>query len=76
MSQEFCPLISPPTLSRGSDRDLCLDSTIQELPMYTFQVEVSLNGVEVAKYFDKYPLLPGVILLEQGKFTGMMSGGD
>ncbi|BAY68989.1 sensor histidine kinase [Anabaena sp. FACHB-709] len=73
MSQEFCPLISPPTLSRGSDRDLCLDSTIQELPMYTFQVEVSLNGVEVAKYFDKYPLLPGVILLEQGKFTGMMS---
>jgi len=73
VSQEFCPLVSPPTVSRGSDRDLGLDSTIQELPMYTFQVEISLTGVEVAKYFDKYPLLPGVILLEQGKFTGMIS---
>ncbi|BCL38865.1 sensor histidine kinase [Nostoc sp. MS1] len=73
MSQEFCSLISPPVLSAGSDRDLRLDSTIQELPMYTFGVEVSVTGAEVGKYFDKYPLLPGVILLEQGQFIGMIS---
>jgi signal transduction histidine kinase len=71
--QEFCSLISPPVLSAGSDRDLRLDSTIQELPMYTFAVEVSVTGAEVGKYFDKYPLLPGVILLEQGKYIGMIS---
>ncbi|AFY50137.1 histidine kinase [Nostoc sp. PCC 7524] len=57
----------------GSDRDLSLDSTLLELPMYTFQVEVSCIGAEVAKYFDKYPLLPGVILVEQGNFMGMIS---
>ncbi|MBD2343557.1 sensor histidine kinase [Anabaena subtropica] len=73
MSQEFCSLISPPVLSVGSDRDLGLDSTVLELPMYTFQVEVSFTGAEVAKYFDKDPLLPGVILLDQGKFIGMIS---
>ncbi|MEJ1936920.1 sensor histidine kinase, partial [Nostoc sp. NIES-2111] len=73
MPQEFCSLISPPVLAAGSDRDLRLDSTIQELPMYTFAVEVSVTGAEVGKYFDKYPLLPGVILLEQGKYIGMIS---
>ncbi|HEY9800633.1 MAG TPA: ATP-binding protein [Leptolyngbyaceae cyanobacterium] len=73
VSQEFCSVILPPVLSAGSDRDLRLDSTIQELPMYTFGVEVSVTGAEVGKYFDKYPLLPGVILLEQGKYVGMIS---
>lgn len=73
MSQEFCYQISPPVCSTGSDRDLSLDSSLQELPMYTFEVAVSCTGAEVAKYFDKYPSLPGVILLENGKFSGMIS---
>jgi len=73
VSQEFCYQISPPILSVGSDRDLSLESRLQELPMYTFEVSVSCTGAEVAKYFDKYPTLPGVILLEQGKFCGMIS---
>ncbi|AUS99397.1 histidine kinase [Nostoc sp. CENA543] len=73
MSQEFCYQISPPILSVGSDRDLSLESRLQELPMYTFEVSVNCTGTEVAKYFDKYPLLPGVILLEHGKFYGMIS---
>lgn len=73
MSKEFCCQISPPLLSFGSDRDLCLESSLQELPMYTFTVAVSCTGAEVAKYFDQYPLLPGVILIEQDKFRGMIS---
>ncbi|MEA5564263.1 sensor histidine kinase [Anabaena sp. UHCC 0399] len=73
MSKKFCSQISPPVLSVGSDRDLGLESSLQELPMYTFDVEVSFTGAEVAKYFDKYPSLPGVILVEQGKFRGMIS---
>ncbi|MHC5833407.1 MAG: CBS domain-containing protein, partial [Nostoc sp.] len=28
---------------------------------------------EVAHFLEKYPLLPGVILVEQGKFIGMIS---
>ncbi|MEA5505225.1 HAMP domain-containing sensor histidine kinase [Halotia wernerae UHCC 0503] len=73
MPQEFNSLISPPVLSLGSDRDLSLESTLQELPMYNFQVEISCNGTEVAHYLDKYSMLPGAILLEQGQFIGVIS---
>ncbi|MDZ8106980.1 MAG: ATP-binding protein [Nostoc sp. DedQUE12a] len=75
MTEEFssCHNISPPFLSVGSDRDLNLDSTLQELPMYNFPVEISCTAREVAHFLEKYPLLPGVILLEQGKFVGMIS---
>jgi signal transduction histidine kinase len=71
--EEFSCQISPPFLSEGSDRDLGLDSTLQELPMYNFSVEISHTGMEVASFLDKYPLLPGVILVEQGQFIGMIS---
>nr|MDZ8042687.1 ATP-binding protein [Nostoc sp. CreGUA01] len=74
MAEEFsCCQISPPFLSLGSDRDLNLDSTLQELPMYNFPVEISCTGIEVAHFLEKYPLLPGIILVEQGKFVGMIS---
>ncbi|HYW19158.1 MAG TPA: ATP-binding protein [Nodularia sp. (in: cyanobacteria)] len=72
MPQEFNNL-TPPVFSRGGERDLCLNSVIQELPTYNFQVEMSCSAAEVAHFLEKYPLLPGVILLEQGKFMGMIS---
>jgi signal transduction histidine kinase len=73
VSQDFNPLISPPVLPRASDRDLNLDSVIQELPIYHFQLEISCSGVELAHFLEKYPLLPGAILLDQGEFMGMIS---
>lgn len=79
MPQEFSSEILPPFLSVGSDRDLGLDSTLQELPLYNFSVEIGAQygcaptGVEVAKFFEKNPLLPGVILVEEGKYIGMIS---
>ncbi|MEH2412162.1 sensor histidine kinase [Nostoc sp.] len=73
MPEEFSYQISPPFLSEGSDRDLGLESTLQELPMYNFPVEINRTGMEVAHFLEKYPLLPGVILVEQGKFIGMIS---
>ncbi|BAY26332.1 histidine kinase [Calothrix sp. NIES-2100] len=73
MSQDFSFQISPPSLSQGSDRDLGLESTLQELSMYNFQVELSCTAMEVARVFEQYPLLPGAILREQGKFIGMIS---
>ncbi len=73
MPEEFSCQISPPFLFEGSDRDLGLDSTLQELPMYNFSVEISHTGMEVASFLEKYPLLPGVILVEEGQFIGMIS---
>lgn len=73
MAQEFSLEISPPFLSEGSERDLSLDSTLQELPLYSFEVEISCTGEEVAEFFEKYPSLSGVILLEKGNYVGMIS---
>ncbi len=52
---------------------LSLKSTLRELLLYDFQVECSHLGREVAQTFQVNPLLPGVILTEQGKFVGMIS---
>ncbi|BCX09665.1 MAG: hypothetical protein KatS3mg066_3524 [Fischerella sp.] len=73
MAQEYCSEISLPLLLSGSDRDLNLESTLEELQLYNFQVETSCTGTEVARVFEKNPLLPGAILVEQGKYAGMIS---
>ncbi|MFB2973019.1 sensor histidine kinase [Aerosakkonema sp. BLCC-F183] len=70
MSNNF---VSAPRLSEGSDRDLSIDSTLCELPLYSFDVPTSCLGTEIARVFDKYPRLPGAILLENGNFAGMIS---
>ncbi|MEO0685351.1 MAG: ATP-binding protein [Cyanobacteria bacterium J06649_11] len=73
MQQEFSSLISPPSLIEGSDGDLGLESKLLELPLYEFSVEMSFTGKEVAEVFEKYPSLPGAILLDKGQYAGMLS---
>jgi signal transduction histidine kinase len=73
VSQEFSSEISPPSLTPGSNRDLYVDSTLHELPLYHFQVKTSCTGVELATVFEKYPLLPGAILVEDARYAGMIS---
>ena len=73
MSKQSNYQLSPPVLSEGSERDLRSESTLGELPLYYFQVDLSSESAAVTRIFEKYPLLPGVILLEEGKFAGMLS---
>ena len=73
MSNEFGLELPTPFRSQGSEQDLNVESTLGELPLYEFQVETSYPSLEVAKIFEKYPLLPGVILVEQGHFLGTIS---
>lgn len=73
MENKFDSRISGPVLSEGSDRDLYSGSTLADLPLYHFQAELSCPVVIVARIFDKYPLVPGVILVEEGQFVGMIS---
>lgn len=73
MQQEFVSEISAPVLFEGSNKDLSLESTLQELPLYAFEVSTSCTGASVANVFEKYPLLTGAILLEGGKYMGMIS---
>ncbi|BAY17952.1 histidine kinase [Anabaenopsis circularis NIES-21] len=73
MSPEFTSLISPPVLSIASNHYLSLESNLQELPMYNFGVDISCTCIELVGYLEKYPQLPGVVLIERGKFLGMIS---
>jgi signal transduction histidine kinase len=73
VQQDFVSEISKPFLSEGNKSDLGIESTLQELSLYTFEMETSCTGAEVAKLFEKNPLLPGVILQEDGKYVGMIS---
>lgn len=54
-------------------RNLCLESTLQELSLYDFTIESSLLGKEIAQGFETNSLLPGVILTEEGQLLGMIS---
>ncbi|MGL5059279.1 MAG: sensor histidine kinase [Microcoleus sp.] len=52
---------------------LGLRSTLQELTLYDFLLESECLGSEAANLFQENPLLPGIIITEGGKFTGMIS---
>lgn len=58
---------------RQSYDRLTLESTLQMLPLRSCTLESRLLGKEAVKLFDQDPLLPGVILTEQGRFAGMIS---
>lgn len=64
-SSKACSEVSVPSLS--------LESTLEDLSLYDFQVEVDHSGLELAKIFQQAPLLPGVLLQDQGQFFGMLS---
>ncbi|MBO9998499.1 MAG: SpoIIE family protein phosphatase [Cyanobacteria bacterium SID2] len=52
---------------------LHLDSTLQDLSLYEFEIEVSSPGSLLVETFSGNPLLPGVILIENNSFFGMIS---
>jgi signal transduction histidine kinase len=54
-------------------QDLSLESTLQQLSLYNFHIQNSRICQEVAQNFEANPLLPGVILIEDGQFAGMIS---
>ncbi|MEM9541380.1 MAG: ATP-binding protein [Cyanobacteria bacterium P01_E01_bin.42] len=63
-----------PSLSRALESDwLGLESTLEELDLYQFQVEDSSIVMDIVRSFDRNPILPGVILTHRGGFYGMIS---
>jgi two-component system, NtrC family, sensor kinase len=53
--------------------NLSLESILLDLPLYNCQIELTQQAKEVAHTFEKKPLLPGVILTDQGNFVGIIS---
>ncbi len=50
-----------------------LGSKLEELTLYETSLESRASGEEVSKAFEENPLLPGIIITEEGKFFGMIS---
>jgi two-component system, NtrC family, sensor kinase len=62
-----------PAMLESSIPKLRLDSTLQELSLYDFQVEATDLGSKIAQMLETDPLLPGVILTDRDLFAGMIS---
>ncbi len=67
-----CDLSTASSLT-GCPPSLSLDSKLQDLSPCECQIESYHLGKEIAQRFQENPLLPGVILTEQGEFAGMIS---
>ncbi len=52
---------------------LRLESTLQELPLWKVNVELNAFGSDLIKPFKDKPLLPGIILTNNGQYVGMIS---
>ncbi|BAZ31377.1 histidine kinase [Cylindrospermum sp. NIES-4074] len=53
--------------------NLQLQSTLQELPLWEVQIEIERPGNELTMLFEQEPLLPGIILMRNQDFVGMIS---
>jgi signal transduction histidine kinase len=49
------------------------DATVLDLPFFDAQVEESALGSEVAKILEQNHALPGVVVMNQGQFAGMVA---
>lgn len=73
MLNTSCIEIPTPLMQDNSRAEFRLESTLQELSLYDFQVEATDLGSKIAQMLDANPLIPGVILTDMGLFAGMIS---
>ena len=59
--------------SEASLASLGLDSTLRELSLCDFQIDITCPGKQLARSFDVNPLLPGAILVRGDRFAGLVS---
>lgn len=72
-TSEFRSKLNVPVLAPGNVQTIQLESMLQDLPLYDFAAELDVLGTEVAEIFEQHPLLPGVILTENGRFLSLIS---
>ncbi len=58
---------------QSSARALTLEATVEELILYDERLACHLPGSELFRLFKENPLLPGVILVDAGRFQGMVA---
>lgn len=73
MSNQSCRSFPCPSWTEGSLQALHLESSLQDLPLCHFQVELNCLGSELAQVFEQFPALVGATLADQGQFVGLIS---
>jgi signal transduction histidine kinase len=66
-------MLAMPSMKSAEELNLELDSTLEELPVWTTQMELDRPGSELARIFEQEPLLPGIILTKNQQCQGMIS---
>ncbi|MCB0196746.1 MAG: hypothetical protein KDJ65_32640, partial [Anaerolineae bacterium] len=61
------------SIARLAQVELTMDSTLVDLPVYSFQVEADSLVCEVEKLLRAYTILPGVIIAQHGLAIGVIS---
>jgi signal transduction histidine kinase len=61
------------SMKSADELNLKLESTLQELPVWTVQLELDHPGHELSELFEQEPLLPGIILTRNQQCIGMIS---
>jgi len=72
-SPHSCQSLLSPTFFEGSCQALHLESTLQDLQLQQFAIELNCPGTDLAQVFERHPVLTGAILVEAGNFVGMIS---
>lgn len=57
----------------SSINELNLASTLKDLSLYDAQVDVNQPGIILTQMLEENPLIPGVMLTQNGQFSGMIS---
>jgi signal transduction histidine kinase len=70
---QSCQLSQYPVLTEGSNEALHLESVLQDLPLYSFAIELDNLGSQLAQVFEQCPLLPGALLIDRGTVVGLLS---
>ena len=73
MATEAEPATSDPVADDNPMQNLALDSTISQLHLYNVQVELDKTGAFAKELFKADPLLPALLISDNGKYIGMIS---
>ncbi|WP_346293837.1 sensor histidine kinase [Sphaerothrix gracilis] len=52
---------------------LKIDSVLSDLPLFELQVDAACLGLSLAQCFERYPSLPGAVLMEQDQLLGLIA---
>ncbi len=73
MTMITCPRPAVSAFDKIGSTELSLESTLQELPLYEFEIESKCLVKELANSFEDNLLLPGATIIQNGEFLGIIS---